>query len=97
MSAPTAGQNYTVRSGDTLRGIARQAYGNDRSALIVRSNSRLLAGRDVSREGLPFIFPGDVLEIPALTVPGAPPITANFDTEVTAVVAGRELRGGLNG
>ena len=92
-SAPTAGQNYTVRSGDTLRVIARQAYGNDRSTLIVRSNSRLLAGRDVSREGLPFIFPGDILEIPALNVPGAPPITADFDTEVTAVVAGRELRG----
>jgi len=29
---PTPGQTYTVRPGDTLRNVARAAYGNDHGA-----------------------------------------------------------------
>jgi hypothetical protein len=70
-----AGQTtkYTVAEGDTLKGIAVRKYGDaGKASLIVNANAALLYGPDrlkpegktESAEGLPWIFPGDKLDIP---------------------------------
>lgn len=94
MSRPTPGTTYTVRPGDTLRGISRRAYGNDQSGLLVRENSRILSGRPASLEGLPTIYAGDVLEIPATTSRyDGRTVTADFDTALMVRINGRGYRG----
>jgi len=91
---PIPGKTYTVSAGDTLRGIARRAYGNDQAALIAQANTRLLAGRPVSLEGLPTIRPGDVLELPGSTSRyDGRMITADFDSELSVKIGSRLFKG----
>lgn len=91
---PQAGGNYTVVSGDTLRNIARRAYGYDRSDDIVNANKTLLRDRSVSKEGWPYIYSGDVLHLPdARGTSAAGAVKANFDTEITIKIDGTEYRG----
>jgi prophage tail gpP-like protein len=98
MAKPVPGQDYTVSSGDTLRTIARRAYGNDQSPLIVAANPKVLKGRPISLEGLPTIKAGDVLHIPATTSRyDGRTVTADFDTEIMVKLAGVEYRGAKAG
>lgn len=93
MSRPTPGQTYTVRPGDTLRNVARAAYGNDQGARIAKANETLLSGRAVSREGLPTLFPGDVLNIPDTDRYDGRTVTADFDTEMSVKINGTTFQG----
>lgn len=94
MSKPVPGTVYTVVPGDSIRSISRRAYGNDQSARIVEENYQLLKGRRISLEGLPTIYAGDVLQIPASTSRyGNRTVTADFDSEITIVLDGTEYRG----
>ena len=61
MSRAVAGLPYTVVSGDTLTGIAKQAYGDGR-----RWREIWKANETVLRSGDPnLIFPGEVINVPA--------------------------------
>jgi prophage tail gpP-like protein len=90
---PTPGQTYTVRPGDTLRNVARAAYGNDQGARIAKANERELQGRPISAEGLPVLRPGDVLEIPDTDRYDGRTITADFDSEMSVKINGTTFRG----
>jgi len=50
---------YVVVYGDTLRTIARQAYGRDLSGNIEQANYDLLKNRGISDEGLRILYSGN--------------------------------------
>ena len=78
-----AGTFHQVIAGDRIRSLARKTYGYDKSSDIVNANSGLLTGRTVSLEGLPTIFPGDSLWLPAESKQFSDRVTANTDDEIT--------------
>ena len=93
MAKATQGKPYTVQPGDTIRNIERQAYGRYVNR-VVDANSALLKSRAVSDEGIPFIYPGDVLWIPEYANRyNNQPVTADFDTQVSIVMNGVKLHG----
>jgi len=93
MAKATQGKQYIVVEGDTLSGIAAQAYGNGRKwRLIWRANQTVL------RSGNPeLIFPGEVITIPtdpelaalenslAVDLVGKDPDAFTFEIEGTEV------------
>lgn len=92
-TTPEQGKYYTVVSGDTIRNIERTAYGR-MVGQIAGANTALLSSRQKSDEGIPFIYPGDRLWIPPYTNRyNNEKVTADFDTQVTITMNGRELPG----
>src|SRR5437588_1062569 len=63
-SKPTPGSNYTVQPGDTLSGIAQQAYGDGNQWQVIYNANTQVIGNDPN-----LIRPGEVLYIPPLTPP----------------------------
>jgi len=60
MSKAIAGQRYTVIKGDTLTGIAKQAYGDGAKwRLIWKANRTTLRSNDPDK-----IYPGEIINIP---------------------------------
>ncbi len=91
---PTPGNFYEVRINDTIRSLARAAYGNDQSQLVVQSNWETLRKNQLSPEGLPYVYPGNRLWFPPSTSRyGKRQITADFDTEITIEINGERFRG----
>lgn len=90
---PKAGEFYQVVSGDRIRAIARKTYGYDRSADITSANTDLLKGRAISLEGLPTIFPGDSLWLPAVKEQFSERVSANTDDEITIRLDGKLFTG----
>jgi prophage tail gpP-like protein len=92
MGKPVPGTYYTVKGNDTLRNIARAAYGRDLADLIQQVNSRVLLDRKTSAEGLKVIRGGDVLYIPLDTstprYAGRRNITADFDNPISIELDG---------
>lgn len=93
MARPQPGSFYSVVSGDRIRAIARSSYGYDRSSDIVNANVELLAGRPESLEGLPTIYPGDRLYLPAVLAQFSQTVPASVDDEVAIRIDGRVFRG----
>lgn len=93
MSKPTAGESYTVVSGDSIRKISRKAYGYDRANDIVDANSALLNGRGTSLEGLPYIYAGDILFLPGKARAMATTIGAGSDDEIAIRLDGKVFQG----
>ena len=62
--AAKPGSDYTVQLGDTLTGIALQAYGNGNDWQIIYNANVQVIGPDPN-----LIRPGEVLYIPTLTPP----------------------------
>ena len=92
------GKYYTVISGDTVRTIARKAYGRDKSDLIISYNYELLKKAPTSLEGIPTIYPGNVLYIPTdQNRYNNEPITADFDTQLLIELNGVKLPGATAG
>lgn len=90
---PQQGQYYTVVYGDTIRNIERAAYGRMVDQ-VAKANPAMLASREKSDEGIPFIYPGDRLWIPLYRNRyNNEKITADFDTQVTIVMNGVKLTG----
>ena len=87
-SAQTCGENYAVKSGDTLSGIAEVAYGKNRLWQIVYRANRKLIGKDPT-----FIFPGQSLKIPcSKKVAKAPaPKTVAATAAATGTITGAAL------
>lgn len=67
MPKPVPGSYYICERDDTIRNIARAAYGNDFSDVIVKANIDVLAKNKKSAEGLPIIYTGTRLWIPEKT------------------------------
>lgn len=94
MSKATPGSTYTIVKGDTLWGIAGQAYGNVRRwPEIYAANKGTLSSGDPN-----LIFPGEVIFIP-----GEVPIEVEVEDDsellpgadpngVTLVIGGREIK-----
>jgi prophage tail gpP-like protein len=94
MPKPTQGQWYTVVYGDTIRNIARVAYGRDLSTTIIEANYDLLKDRAKSLEGIPVVFGGDKLLIPVYKNRyNNETITADFDTQIEIRMNGTKLDG----
>ncbi len=93
MSKPQPGTYYSVVSGDRIRAIARRAYGQDNSSVIVDANSDRLNGRATSLEGLPTIFRGDRLWLPPVPQSETDTITADFDDEIAIRLGGKIFKG----
>jgi prophage tail gpP-like protein len=92
---PQQGAFYTVVYGDTIRNIERSAYGRT-VGQVAAANPALLANRQKSDEGIPFIYPGDRLWIPPYRNRyNNEKITADFDTQVTITLNGRKLPGAI--
>src|SRR5947209_16686076 len=67
MAQATPGSNYTVQPGDTLSGIAQQAYGDGNQWPKIYNANTQVIGNDPN-----LIRPGEVLYIPALSpTPGS--------------------------
>src|SRR5438552_6484939 len=64
MAQATPGSNYTVQSGDTLSGIAQQAYGDGNQWQIIYNANTQVIGNNPN-----LIRPGEVLYIPPLAPP----------------------------
>jgi LysM repeat protein len=62
MAQPIPGSNYTVQPGDTLSGIAQQAYGDGNEWPKIYDANKQVIGKDPN-----VIRPGEVLYIPVLT------------------------------
>lgn len=58
-------KSYTVVSGDTLSKISTKQYGTYKRWREILSANPQLAGRKTSVDGVPLIYPGDVLIIPS--------------------------------
>ena len=93
MSRPTPGRFYTVQPGDTLRNIARAAYGNDQGARLARANGKRLQDRGISREGYPYLYPGDRLWIPPIPRAAQATVPALADNEFSVRIGDREFHG----
>lgn len=93
MSKPAPGAFYIVIPGDTIRAIARRAYGYDRSADIVDANSTRLKDRIISLEGLPTIYSGDRLFLPDQLQRFSQTIPATVDDEISIRINGRIFKG----
>ena len=63
-TSPTPGSNYTVQPGDTLSGIAQQAYGDGNQWQIIYNANTQVIGNNPN-----LIRPGEVLYIPPLAPP----------------------------
>lgn len=89
MSKATPGRPYTIVKGDTLSGIARQAYGQAKKwRLIWRANQTVL------RSGNPdLIFPGEVINIPGTqsAAPASADLSGKEHDEFTLVVDNLEI------
>lgn len=93
-------RTHTVVSGDRLTRLSTRFYGTDsKTNLIVEANPQL-AGRPISAENLPTIFPGDSLIIPDETenivnvtqkneVPDT--IEVDDDSQVTILTDGKQF------
>ncbi len=90
---PKAGTFHIVIPGDRIRAIARKTYGYDRSSDITESNNALLSGRVTSLEGLPTIFPGDSLWLPAVKEQFSEKIVASTDDEIIIRLDGKLFKG----
>lgn len=91
MSKP--GTFHTVVAGDRIRAIARTAYGYDRSSDIVTANDSTLSGRAISLEGLPTIYRGDSLWLPAVKEEFSESIPYNADEEIRIRLDGQIFEG----
>ena len=60
-SKPVPGSNYTVQPGDTLSGIAQQAYGDGNQWQVIYNANTQVIGNDPN-----LIRPGEVLYIPPI-------------------------------
>ena len=93
MSETTPGTFYKVVAGDTIRGIARRAYGWDRSPEIVSGNHELLKDRVISLEGLPTIYRGDSLWLPDILARFSETIPSQVDDEISIRIDGKVFKG----
>lgn len=99
MAKPEQGTKYTVVRGDTIRNIARAAYGWDRSDLILGANEYIVdrAKKDkdyISDEGLPIIKPNEILFIPVYKNRyDNKKITADFKNQVEIRIDGKKVEG----
>ena len=93
MSDTIPGTFYTVVAGDTIRAIARRAYGWDRSPEIVSGNHELLKDRGISLEGLPIIFRGDSLWLPDIAARFSQRIPSQVDDEISIRIDGQVFKG----
>lgn len=93
MSNPVPGKTYTVSSGDRLRAIARRAYGYDNSSNIIESNYELLRNRVISLEGLPTIYAGDLLFLPAVKKVESERVELTTDDEIKIRIDGKVFSG----
>lgn len=94
------GKYYTVVLGDSVKRIARRAYGYDRSIELIRANSSLLQpridqGRVQTDNGNPILYPDDRLWIPLLDETEKQNIQddSEFENHVTIRINGNNLRG----
>src|SRR5438270_8446018 len=62
MAQATPGSNYSVQQGDTLSGIAQQAYGDGNQWQVIYNANTQVIGNDPN-----LIRPGEVLYIPQLS------------------------------
>jgi hypothetical protein len=93
MAKPTPGAPYTIVSGDTLSGIASQAYGQPRKWRdIWRANQTTLKSGDPN-----LIFPGEVINVPVLAedkaiedAQGEDALTGKDPDQFTLILAGQE-------
>jgi len=84
MSKAIAGQQYTVISGDTLTGIAKQAYGDgSKWRLIWKANSTTLRSNDPN-----LIYPGEIINIPPSTLEKE--IAEETGSDGDIVISGKE-------
>jgi len=90
---PKAGTFHLVIAGDKIRELARKTYGYDRSSDISNANTDLLKGRATSLEGLPTIFPGDSLWLPAKKEAFSERIVATTNDEITIRLDGILFKG----
>jgi prophage tail gpP-like protein len=94
MAKPTQGAWYIVVKGDTIRNIARSAYGRDVSSQIITANYDMLKDRALSLEGIPIVYAGDKLFIPVYKNKyGNETVTADFKTQITIDLNGVRLPG----
>ena len=93
MSETTPGTFYKVVAGDTIRAIARRAYGWDRSPEIVSGNHELLKDRVISLEGLPTIYRGDSLWLPDILARFSETIPSQVDDEISIRIDGKVFKG----
>ena len=97
-TTPTQGYRYKVKSGESIRSIARQAYGRDLSNQIIAANLDKLAARTVSLEGLPTVYAGDDLAIPAYKNRYQnETVIADFDTQIEVRLNGVTIPGATAG
>lgn len=98
-TTPTQGYRYIVASQtETLRDIARAAYGRDLSNQIIQANIDSLSARGRSLEGLPIIYKGDDIFIPVYRNRYAnETVTADFDTQIEVWLNGAPIRGATAG
>ncbi len=95
---PTQGYRYKVKAGESIRSIARQAYGRDLSNQIIQANLDKLAARPISLEGLPTVYQGDDLAIPVYRNRyNNETITADFDTQIEVRLNGVTIPGAVAG
>jgi LysM repeat protein len=76
MAQPIPGSNYTVQPGDTLSGIAQQAYGDGNEWPKIYDANKQVIGSNPN-----VIYPGQVLYIPAISpTPGSNYTVQSGDT-----------------
>lgn len=91
---PIQGQQYTIKSGDTLIKIASRAYGNPALwSKIYRANETVLRSSDPDE-----IYPGEVIFIPlseekqeAQAAQKSAGITGKNTTDWTVIISGRQV------
>lgn len=94
LTTPVAGKRYLVKALDRFTFLAAAVYGNSAKAqLIVDANPDVI-GREISKEFLPTIFAGDILNIPEdvkFKRPFAEKLFGKDRDEFTLVIEGREI------
>ena len=58
-------RSYTVKSGDTLVKVSTKEYGTYKNWRKILAANPQLTGRKTSYDGVPLLYPGDVLVIPS--------------------------------
>lgn len=94
LATPAAGKRYEVKSGDRFTFLATAVYGNSANAQLIVDANPFVIGREISKENLPTIFAGDILNIPEdakFKRPFAAKLFGKDKDELTLIIEGREI------